>query len=790
MKELNEVNTEQEEVINKELIYKYLSRWYWFIFFGVLGMGIGYKMDVFIQPEYEIRSSLIPRENSGEMTNLFSIDMLRSRANIQNHIEILKSNYLNHKALENLDWKVFWYKRNLFITEDLYQSAPFKITLYDDFLNLRNIPIKITAVSEKEYQLSVDKEAFVNGKKELIQFEQKNRFGNPFRNRFFHFIVERVPGQKDDPESEYFFSFKDLDQLTMVYQTKLDIYLVNAEADLIRLNIRGNQPAREASFLNELCNVYIRYDLQKKNQVSENTIQFINFQLQGLVDSLQMSGRSYTNFRSRNRIVDLSQEGGLVVQRLEELESEESIAKMRFEYYQNLIKYVGDAKQMEKVITPSVVGITDPTLNGLVTRLTELYTRRNTLSYSAKETFPGLISINNEITQTMQMLNENLKNLINNVKIELQNILDRKSEINTQLSRLPKTEQDYINVKREFDINNELYTFMLEKRAEAAITRASNVSDIQILDRARVERAIQIGPKTTRDALVGLILGLLIPITIITSVYYFSTTITKTEEVEKQVDNSIVGKIYHSQEKLGLPVLTDPQSAISESFRQLRTNLMYMLYDEKQKVIAVHSSIPKEGKSFVAGNLALIFSLNKTKVLLVDADLRKPSLKTFFDDEKSDKGLCTFLIGKNIFKTIVHKGPTENLDIVFAGPVPPNPSELLGNQKFEKFLEQAKQQYDVIIIDNAPMFVVTDGTIIGSKADINLFIIRMGYSNKEQLNVIKQTEKQGLIKRLVYVLNDVKESSLETYKQYGGKYGYYHNDESKSLFEKLTKLFK
>ena len=744
-----------------------------------MGLLIGYKMNVLLLPEYEINCSIIPKENEENLTDLFNISMMRNRSNIKNHLIILDSYFLIKKALEKLDWRVYWYRKKFLKKIDLYHNSPFRLSFLKQAKNLTGLPVYIKVISKTEYELSANDHINKNGEKKKVKFVQRGRFGVPFNNTYFHFILDRSDSVQIDNKSDYFFEFVDIDNLVRQYQEKLNIYLIDVEADIIRITVRGNKPDRESDFLNELCDNYIKYNLQEKNQASEKIIQFIDAQLSGIVDSLQVTSESYTNFRSRNKIVNLSQEGSMVVEQLKEIESEESMAKIKYEYYKNLKNYITNSNKMEQqAIAPSVVGITDPALNNLVSRLSELYSQRNLLSYSARETYPGLIALNQEIEQTRKMLDENLKNLIKNVELQLKNIDDRKKKINAQLSRLPQTEQNYINVKRQFDINNELYTFLLQRRAEAAITKASNVPDIKVLDWARPQSAVQIGPKTIRNALAGLIIGLSIPAIIISLMFHLDSSITTREEVERYVENSIVGEIVHNQGKLEIPVRENPRSAITESFRHLRTNLKYLSFGEDQKVIAIHSSIPREGKSFVATNLAAIIAMSNKKVLLVDGDLRKSSLNNLevFKDLDKEKGLSTFLINQDKYKDIIHETGIENLWVCFSGIQPPNPAELLESKKFDEFIAEAKKQFDVIVIDNAPVFTVTDGTLVGVRADINLYVIRLNYSRREQLKRIRDYETKGLFNKLVYLLNDIKSGEYGSYKYYGDKYGYYTNE--------------
>jgi capsular exopolysaccharide synthesis family protein len=783
--------SDHEEGLNKEIFLALLSRWYWFLLLGVLGFYCGYKINDFIEPEYKVTCSLMPIEDNEEMSNLFSVYSWRPRNNIHNHIEELKSYSLCRRALENLNWQVFWYykrKRQY----DLYQNSPYEVRINPDLQNVKNLEIKIKSLSDREYLLIADGLTRIDDQQRLVRFEQTGMYGRPFKNEFFHFTIDKVPGQSIRDDGEYSFILSDINTLTRKYLGKLDISLSNQEADLLRLSVKGNQRTREADFLNELCNVYIHYNLQKKNQASENTIFFIESQLSGIVDSLKVTSENYTDFRTRNRIVDLSHEGSLVMERMEEIQSRETMARMRLEYYQKLLGYIENSEQGEQAIAPAVMDNTDPTLNSLVLRLSELYSQHNLLSLTAKDSFPGLISLRKEIDQTRSMLRENLANYTSSVQMELDNIEEQKIRINSELRGLPRTEQAYIDIKREFDINNELYTFLLEKRAEAAITKASNMPDIHVLDRARFDTAIKIGPKPLIITALGLFIGLSMPAIVIVLQFLLSNKITKREEVENAVDGTVIGEILNNTYQNAFPVISNPQSAISESFRHLRTNLEYMLYEDNQKIISVHSSIPGEGKSFVACNLSAILARNNKQVLLIDGDLRKSRLNAIPDFKGLDhtKGLSTYLISKDGFDSTVQKSDIDNLSVVLSGPNPPNPSELLANGRLKNFLNSAKSLFDFIIIDNAPSFTVADSKLVGSYADINLYLVRLHYSAKDQFPIIRQIERSGILKRVFFVLNDIKKDDLGTYHHYGDKYGYYTNEQSDSLLKKWSSQFK
>jgi capsular exopolysaccharide synthesis family protein len=442
-----------------------------------------------------------------------------------------------------------------------------------------------------------------------------------------------------------------------------------------------------------------------------------------------------------------------------------------------------DSRQMKEMVTPSVVGFTDVTFNSLVTKLIELYSKREVLTYSLEDRAPNVQILDKELQMTLNALSHNVDNILSNLEIEVKNLNDRIHQVGIQLTDLPQNEQKLINLKRRFDLNNELYNFLLQKRAETAITMASNVPDVKILDPARKITTVQTGPKKMLNYLIGLIMGFFIPIFMLFVYDFLNDSIQTKEEVEKRTKLPITGIIAHNNYNKDMIVVEHPRSSIAESFRSLRTNLKYLLPNEGQKIIAVHSTIPGEGKSFVSINLASAIALNNKKVLLVGADMRKPRLHQFFDVNK-EKGLSSYLINRSKFDDIVQETNVRNLSVVLSGPIPPNPAELLENGTFVKFLNEAKAKFDFIILDNAPVSMVTDAILAGAHADVNLFLLRFKQSHRDQVKFIDDLGEKKAMPNISIVLNDAKMDSYGytgKYSSYNYGYGHGYYDDSPNL---------
>jgi len=510
-----------------------------------------------------------------------------------------------------------------------------------------------------------------------------------------------------------------------------------------------------------------------QSEAQRRSLDFINTQLTGISDSLDIASTKFTNFRSRNQVIDLGEEGKVVMDNLKVIESEKAQGQMQLDYFVNLQTYLNNS-DYKQIVSPSVVGINDASLNALVLKLGELYNRRQVLSFSAKENNPTLVMLDNQLGQTREQLNENLRNLIDNAKRNIGSQNQRQNDVNVRMSRLPQKEQQMVNIQRKFNLTSEIYTFLLQKRAETNIALASTTPDVQIIDKARPETADIIGLAPQMIMILGLMLGLSLPLALIFLRNFFDGSIRVQEDIEDHTNLPILGSILHYTTKSDLAVFENPKSNIAESFRTLRTNLQFMLNGTNDKVISIHSCNPSEGKSFIAINLGTILAMNNKKVLIIGADIRKPVIQKRFN-QSNDHGLSSYLIGEDKIEDIIFPTSVNNLSLLPSGPIPPNPAEILSKPEMEMLINQVRSQYDYIILDNAPVALVTDGFILSRFADLNIFILRYGVSHKHQIEMINQYASKEIISNPAILINDIKFNAFGSsyYKNY--QYEAYHN---------------
>lgn len=791
----NNIQLPEEEGIDiKKYIFLILSHWWWIAITLFISLTIAYLLNRYSQEIYSVNSSLIIGERESQVGSIESVldDLSRVRnkrrkAVVENEISILKSYKLARLALEELDFGITYTaigRRNI-VESQLYRSSPFVVIPDTSENRINTGRYHITILSKDKYLLSIGEED-----QEIHFFGEQVEVGN---NKFTVNLRKPEDFIFDNQRSnKFYFSFNNINSQSKGYSRAL-VVEVNAEkGSIISMTMSGFVPHQVADYLNKLSEIYIRTNLEEKNLASQNTISFIDEQLRGVVDSLEATGLRLQRFRSANKVINLSREGTFLFEKMQDLQSERAGLDIKERYYKYLLEYIQKRSDFSDVVAPSVVGIADHLLNTLIEELNKLNLERRNLNLSVVENSPQSQILNNQITNTKNALQENLVSLVEGNEIAINELNERIAKIETEVQKLPGTERQLINIEREFTINDQIYTFLLEKRAEAGITRASNTSDHKILDIARPENAVLIKPKSSSNYMMALAVGGAIPLVLLLLIDFFNTKITDRKFLESNLKVPIVGNIGHNNEGSELPVKENPRSSLAESFRSLRTNLQYILKAPDEKVIAISSAVSGEGKTFTAVNLASILAMAGKKILLVSLDLRRPKVHKVFNLENKI-GMSTYLIEKNSSDEIIYETNINNLFVATSGPIPPNPSELIGSKRMESFLVDAKRLYDYIIIDTPPVAIVTDTLAMKELLDAFIFVIRHNYTDKQAIDIANGLYNKHLIKNLGVVVNDIQVNEYYGY-SYRYEYGYatnYYDEETnkeKFLIKILRKL--
>ncbi|MDZ7636069.1 MAG: polysaccharide biosynthesis tyrosine autokinase [Bacteroidales bacterium] len=607
---------------------------------------------------------------------------------------------------------------------------------------------------------------------EADDYEGEHSFGEHFDKFGFDFIITPRFGDTspyaEGGSNKYYFYITTPAALANSYRSRLSVAPIEEEATLVTLTISGLVPEQEADYLNTLMETYKQQGLDWKNEAAENTIRFIDEQLGFISDSLSNAEDDMERFRLNNSFVDLTTEGNMVLQRLERYANEKNTLNLQMQYYEYLKEYLVSRNESGLIVSPSVMGVSDPMLIRLVEELSQLQLKQKQLGFVVRDDLPAASLITGNVEQARSALLENVTNSINQLKISVGDVESRIADVEKQLGRLPGTERRLIQIQRDFDLNNTVYNFLLERRAEAGIAMASKVSDSKIIDKAEPYNAARIKPKTRQNYMMALILGLLLPALAIILIDLMNNKVIDKKDIERATKTPILGFISHSAYNSEVPVVEKPGSTLAESFRSIRTSLKYFTPDDQPAVIAVTSTVSGEGKTFVAMNLAAIISMLGRKTLLVGLDLRKPRINKILSLDHS-VGMSTYLSGNSKFEQVVQKTEIENLWFVSSGPIPPNPSELIERKAMTEFLEKARKEFDYIIIDTPPAAVVTDALLLAQRADVTLFVVRQRYSARSTLHLIDEIYRNKEIKNPGIIVNDI---SMSGYYGYGLRYGY------------------
>jgi tyrosine-protein kinase Etk/Wzc len=767
----NNYNLPEDDNLDiKRYISLFISNWYWFAISLFVAMTIAYSINRYSQRIYSVSSTLLIKDDqiAGVKSNVESVipggDIFRNQQNLKNEMGILRSFSLNYKVMKELeDFHVVYVgvgKRGI-VEKWMYKSCPFKV-IYDS-LELEPIGtvVKIEILPDNKYRIKLNDALSLN----------PVSFGVRFKEYGFDFSLSPRDSGRNifdrNGSNRYYFYFNNPENLADEYRGKLSVAPIEKEASIVTLSVTGLVPEQEVDYLNGLMKVYINYGLENKNGIADSTIKFIDRQIDIISDSLMRAEGRMENFRKTNSFFDMSKEGTVIQNKLEKLENDKTIFELQLQYYNYLSEYLSIKNSNGTIMSPSVLGINDQVLLRLINELSVIKDEKAKLNFNLEVNQPALELMDRQAEETRKALMENVRNGIADLRLSIDGSDKKIAVVDTLINRLPTTEKKFINIQRKFDLNNTVYTYLLEKRAESGIAKASNLPDNRIIDYA--SSAGPIKPKTRSNIVIALMLGLILPMMGIALIDYFNDKVIDKRDVEKKTKVPVIGYISHSEVKNEIAVVEKPGSSLAESFRSVRTSIKYFIKDNKKPVIAVSSTISSEGKTFISINLAAITAMLGKRVLLIGLDLRKPRINRVFEFENSP-GMSTYLSDNCGYEEVIKETQIKNLFYAPSGPIPPNPAELIETENMRIFLEKAKEDFDYIIIDTPPVAIVTDALLLSPYVDLNLYIVRQRYSSRSTLEMIDQLYRHGELKNLAIIINDI---NLSGYYGYGMRYGYY-----------------
>lgn len=747
-------------VVILPLVLKY---WYWFVISIIAALFCSFLYVRHTMPIYRTTATILVNETEARpvVDNseiLQGLGLPGGMRNLQNQIMIIKSRDLTEKTLSALDFEVEYYIKTIRNKLPIYPEEPIRVVANDESTFPRDTEFSLTFLGNNKFNIEASIDEF--------QLNKTASFGDTIMLPRGSFQIECWNEKWIRDNDKISFVIHSFRRLVNDYYKRVEVEQVSREGSVLRLSIEGTNRFKDVDFLNKHIEGFQAISLIKKNTEAERRIRFIDGQLVGISDSLSVTENRLQQFRSSNRVMDLSAQGQSLIGQVTLLENERARLSLEANYYDYLYDYLSKDASGEAPIIPITMGITDPGLTRIVEELAELQGQLSTRG--AGEMNPLQRNLEQRVRTAKSSLRETLNGLRRANSLARSENQEQINKANSQASSLPVTERLLLGIERKFELNNELYTFLLETRAEQEMQRASNRADSEVIDPADARFSSIVSPKAAMTNLVAIFIGFIIPLTLILLRYFFNNKLTE-DNIRGMTNLPVVGNIPHSSSVSNTAVFDDPNSSIAEAFRLLRSKMQFFTKDARSPVIMITSTMPGDGKTFTAINLASAYSLLGLKTVLIGFDLRKP--KIFQDFSLSnEKGISTWLIGKDSVKDIIQETEFKNLSVIPAGPIPPNPSELTALARTEELFKQLKGSYDYIIVDTSPIGVVSDTYHLAALSDTCIMVVRPGQTFKTMFeNTMHEIEISG-IKDMSLVVNDIM-SHTKKY-GYGEKYGY------------------
>lgn len=777
---------QEEEIDLREELSKYLRHWPWFVATAIICLLLAFLYLRYTTPVYDTTATIIIKDEDKKggaagleaFADLGMFNGLGTNS-IENEIGILKSRRLLNSVGKNLQLQVTSYKDGNIQLTELYENKPFNIQLleYKEEKLEKLGFFKLEVLDSTSFEIS----------NEELGFSKKAAFGTPVELPFGGVIFTPNYKVEDYLDEPVLINFGSLESAVANYRKKLQVNLTDKNSTLVELSLQDPVRPKAQDILDRLIFMYNREAIEDKNQVSLNTAEFIEERLAIISSELDSVETGKKQFKTQNRLTNIQAESQLFIENASEFRKEQLEVETQLELTHSMITYLQNDQR--NGLLPANLGFNEQSLVAAIQSYNQMILERNRVLSGSTELNPVVVNLNNQIAGMKANVMQSLVNLKNSLLISQKDLSAREASINAQIAGVPSKEKEFRNIERQQNIKEALYLFLLQKREETNLSLAATAPKAKIVDAAYSSNE-PVSPKSKIVLLAAVILGLMIPFLIIYIKNLLNNKVQNRadlEEVVKQIP--LVGeipKLIRGQKEI---IEHQDRSVLAESFRILHTNLQYLLVNADAKpggnTIFVTSTIKGEGKTFVAFNLAITLAQADKKVLIVGADLRNPQLQRFETGAKDHRGVSDYLVSKDarLQELIQSSKLHQNLNFFASGSVPPNPSELWRQEKTATMFTQLEELYDYIIVDTAPAMLVTDTFLINKYADLTLYLVRAGYTEKKLLNFGVEAKQQDKLNDVGYVLNDVDAAEFG----YGNKYGYYYayGEEQEGFWNKL-----
>jgi capsular exopolysaccharide synthesis family protein len=783
----------------KGLLLKIVSYWKWFLISLVIAFAIAYQVNIRKEKIYSMQTMISIKEESNPFFTS-NTSLVFNWGGISDQVNgistILKSRSHNELVVDKLQFYIDYLVQGKYNLVDSYGAVPFYLEIDKSKGQIANTLISIKFLNENEYEIKIP---FENNSVSLItysenkytttavqpaEFVKKYKVGEQVSLPFLNWKLQINDNPGFYKGNEYFVRFNDFDGTVSRYRS-LDVSSDDKGGSLLTLSLQGTNKARMVEYLNSTVRMLIKIQLDGKNQFANNTIKFIDSTLVAMESQLKETGNELKTFRKDKNIYEIEDGGLKVSNKIMDFDVEKDQISRKIAYYNSLKTYLNNSVDYSRLPAPSVAGIEDPNIAINVSKLIGLSTQRSEMAYAVKSD-KIFKDFDNQMRAVKDVLLENITSAKSSLLYDLSLINAKIGQAESTVKKLPEEQQELLKIKRKYDLNDNIYTEFLQKRNEAEIVKASNLSDIHFIDPAKDIGGNLIGPKTSVNYVLALFLGILIPLIFVFIIFFINNSIQNPDDISKLTQIPLIGVIGYNKDSVNLAVFEKPKSALSESFRTIRSSLQFLYKKQRvsgAKTLMITSSVSGEGKTFCSINIATVFALSEKKTVIIGLDLRKPRLADEFN-LTSNIGVVNYLIKQKSLDEITHSTQIPNLDVILSGPIPPNPSELILSEAMKELIDELKQKYDYIILDTPPVGLVSDSLELAQYADVTLYIVRQNYTKKDMITLLNNRIKRGELSNASIVLN-----GYENKAKYGSGYGYgygygaysngYHEEEQK-----------
>ena len=777
---------ENQENSIKDLLIKYLFHWKWFVISISIALILGVVYLRYQVPQYEVNATILIKDDkkgqvSDELTAFEDLGILKNTKNIDNEIEILRSRSLMTKVVNELKLNITYYSFGRPIEHERYNDAPFLIsyTLSDSTIIEPVGNWIIEPISNNRFLLK-------SGENEEEVGEYY--FGDSIDVSFGKIVISNTKNFSENYlNKDYRIIVSSVEQIVNKYLGLLKVNAVNKTSNAITISLRDAIIQKAIDIVDNLIKQHNLDALADKNQVSQNTASFINERIQFITNELSGVEGEAESFKTKHKLTDVESEAKLFLQTSNESEMSllENSTQLRIAEFMN--DYLKKLDKPNSLI-PSNLGLSDHSLSNEINDYNRLVLERNRLVKTSGEKNPVVENLDYQIIGLRNSIKESLMNLYSTLQIKAKNLATKEIEISNRISSVPKYEREFRMIQRQQQIKESLYLYLLQKREETNIALAVTVANAKVLDKAYSNGGM-VAPQKITIYLSSILIGIIFPIVVLYILEILDTKIHGKKEID-QLKLPYLGEIPDSINKEKLIVRDNVRSNTAEAFRILRGNVEFLCakVETKSKVILVTSTVAKEGKSYIALNLAASFALTGKKVLLIGSDLRNPKILKYLNLGERN-GLTNLIIDQNmnISDMIFPLEDFSNLDILNSGPIPPNPAELLMYARVKEIFDYARENYEYVIVDTAPIGLVADTLLISKYADATVFIARANVLDKRLLRIVDSLNKEKRLPNVACLING---SSYTKGYGYGyGAYGYYGSTKEVPLWKRLLKAW-